>query len=124
MTTKILVVEDDPEILDMITIMLELRGFDVVIARDGTDGIDKALNESPDLIVTDLKMPGLGGIEMIRQLRSLVGRPTVPILAITGYEMDLATEAIRSGANRALAKPLDPDLLNVFIKDLLGRPPI
>ena len=124
MATKILVVEDDAELLNMITIMLEVRGFDVLIARNGTEGIDKARAESPDLIVTDLKMPTLDGIEMIKQLRSRADCPSVPILATTGYDMDLAMEAIRSGANRALAKPLDADLLHVFIKDLLGKTPV
>ena len=123
MVTKILVVEDDPTTLDMVTIMLQLRDYEIIVAKNGIEGIDKASAENPDLIVTDIVMPELNGIEMIKQLRSKSGRAGVPILVITGNDMENAKEAIRAGANRALAKPFSPDLLHVFIKDLLKKAP-
>lgn len=119
MATKILVVDDDLETLDVITLSLELRDFDVIVAKDGRDGIAKACAERPDLIVTDIKMPHLDGIEMIKMLRARPEGAIVPIVVMTGYEMDLAKEAIQAGANRSLAKPIYPDMLHHLIKRML-----
>lgn len=119
MTAKILIVEDDPETRDFATIVLELKGYDVVIARNGREGIDRARAEHPDLIVTDLRMPELNGLEMIRQLRRQPECSTVPILVITASQIDHAQDAIRAGASRALAKPFAPELLRSSIKELL-----
>ena len=119
MTAKILIVEDDPETRDFATIILELKGYDVVIARNGREGIDQARAEQPDLIVTDLRMPGLNGIDMIRQLRSQPECASVPIVVITASQMDHAQQAIRAGASRVLAKPFAPELLRASIKELL-----
>ena len=119
MTAKILIVEDDPETRDFATIVLELKGFDVVIARNGREGLDQALAEKPDLIVTDILMPGLNGLEMIRRLRSLPDCTRVPILVITASHADYAKEAILAGASRVLAKPFAPDRLRAGINELL-----
>jgi DNA-binding response OmpR family regulator len=121
MSAKILIVEDDPETRDFATIVLELKGYDVVIARNGREGLAQARTEHPDLIVTDLRMPELNGLEMIRQLRRQPESATVPILVITASQMDYAQQAIRAGASRALAKPFAPELLRASIKELLKK---
>jgi two-component system, OmpR family, alkaline phosphatase synthesis response regulator PhoP len=121
MANTILVVEDDLDTLDVITVSLELSDYEVIVARNGLEGIEKACAKRPDLIVTDLRMPHLDGIEMIRLLRSRPECASVPILVMTAYDMDLAKEAIQAGADRALAKPIYSDLFHVFIKDLLRR---
>ena len=119
MPTKILVVEDDSETREFITVMLELRDYEVITAKNGLEGIIKASLEQPDLVVTDLGMPGVNGIDLIKQLRSRSECAGIPILVITGYDMETANEAILAGANRALAKPLNPDIVHVFIKNLI-----
>jgi DNA-binding response OmpR family regulator len=121
MPTKILIVEDDRETREFITIMLELRDYEVIIAKNGLEGIVKACVDRPDLVMTDLGMPGVNGIDMIKQLRSRSECAGIPILVITGYDMETANEAILAGANRALAKPLDPDVVHVFIKSLIMK---
>ena len=121
---KILIVEDDLDTVAMITVMLELRNYEVIVARDGIEGINSACDLHPDLIVTDLRMPEIDGIEMIKLLRSDASCGTVPILVITGSSMELAKEAMEAGAGRVLRKPFSPDLLHVFIKDLLSKQPI
>jgi DNA-binding response OmpR family regulator len=79
--------------------------------------------ERPDLVITDIAMPRLNGIEMIKSVRhflSAVNR--VPILVLTGCFRDRAWEAISAGANRAFAKPVDPEILLAQVKDLLNPP--
>ena len=118
--SKILVVENDPETLDMITLMLERKGYEVLVARNGIEGVRVACDGNPDLIVTDYRMPQLDGVEMIKELRSMQNCASVPILVVTAESIELAKEAIKAGADRALAKPFTPDVLQAFIEDLLG----
>lgn len=119
--SKILVVEDDPDAGALMKSILELSGFKVVLAVDGVEGIEQARAESPDLIITDLAMPRINGIEMIQKLRATPEFKNTPILAITSYGMERALEGIRAGANRALARPIQNHLLLVFVFDLLRR---
>lgn len=121
MTHRILVVEDHPETRDGITIILELAGYEVIVANNGQEGIEKACSERPDLIITDLRMPQLDGLEMIKQLRARSDCEQVPILVTTAFHMRHTTDAIEAGANRALAKPIEPDLLCAFVKELLMK---
>jgi DNA-binding response OmpR family regulator len=118
---NILVVEDTADTAGFMKTFLELSGFDVVLAVDGLDGIEKAQAESPDLIITDIAMPRLNGLEMIRKLRRMPEFKTTPILAITSYGMNRAMEGIRAGANRAVARPIQNHLLLAFVIDLLEK---
>ena len=120
MAKKILVVEDDLDARSLIEAILKLSGFEVVLAADGQEGLERAQVESPDLIITDIAMPRLNGLGLIHELRASTDFKKTPILAITSYGMDKAMEAIRAGANRALARPVQNHLLLVFIFDLLS----
>ena len=120
MATKILVVEDHAETCDALTIWLEHKGYDVIVADDGLKGILMAAS-NPDLIIADLNLPNLDGIEMIKRLRATSEHLHTPILVVTAYDMQRAEQAIKAGADRVLAKPLDPDILTAFIKELLSR---
>ena len=121
MPKKILVVDDTPDARELMASILALEQFDVVLAADGMEGIEQARSESPDLIITDLTMPRLPGIEMIQKLRAMPEFKTVPILAVTSQGMERALEAIRAGANRALARPIENHLLLAFVFDLLKQ---
>ena len=118
---RILLVEDDPETLDSITLWLELAGFDVSVARDGRDALTVLSEETPDLIITDLVMPQVSGVDLINAVRnSMSSHKDIPILVVTGYYMDMATEALTAGADRAMGKPVDPEALAGTIRYLLG----
>ncbi len=117
--SKVLVVEDDSDARMLMTSILEHEQLDVVVARDGIEGLEQAHAESPDLIITDISMPRLTGREMIKRLRASPAHKDVPILAVTAYGIDRAMEAIKAGASRALARPFENHLLLVFVKDLL-----
>ena len=121
MPKKILVVDDTPDARELMASILALEQFEVVLAADGVEGIDQARSESPDLIITDLTMPRLPGLEMIHRLREMPEFKTVPILAVTSTGMERAVEAIKAGANRALARPIENHLLLAFVFDLLKK---
>jgi CheY-like chemotaxis protein len=119
---KILVVEDSFETRDSFTVLLELDGYDVIVANDGDEALAKALREVPDLVVTDVRMPHVNGIEMVRQLRKDPAFGSrVPILVVTGYAADYVEEAIAAGANHVLGKPVNPDELLALVASLLSK---
>ena len=119
MTEKILVVDDSRDTREMMTKLLELESFNVITAEDGRIGFDTAKAERPDIIITDINMPNLNGIEMIRLLRDEVDFSSVPIMAITAYGQNVAQEAVEAGANQATTKPIDFDKLIRGIRQLL-----
>jgi len=118
--SKILVVDDSDDTREMMAKLLELESFTVVTAEDGSAGLDTADAERPDLIITDVNMPRMNGIEMIKRLREQDGFATVPIMAITAYGNGVAKEALEAGANRAATKPIQFTELVVEIKELLA----
>jgi DNA-binding response OmpR family regulator len=118
-TEKILVVDDSSDTREMMTKLLELESFNVITAEDGRVGFDTAKAERPDIIITDINMPNLNGIEMIRMLRDEVDFSSVPIMAITAYGQNVAQEAVEAGANQATTKPIDFDKLIRGIRQLL-----
>ena len=119
MPKRILVIEDDPDARSLIETLLKQAGYDVLLAADGREGLEKTTNESPDLIITDIAMPRLDGLRLIQLLRTMPLFRNLPILAITSFGTERATEAIKAGANRALARPVRNELLLQFVKGLM-----
>jgi CheY-like chemotaxis protein len=119
--TKVLIVEDHTDTRELIAMLLNMEGYAVATAADGQQGISQASLLQPDIIVTDINMPKLSGIDMIRMLRKLPEFVSVPILVMTAYGNDIARDALTSGATQALTKPVDYDSLVGAIKDLLHQ---
>lgn len=119
MTEKILVVDDSSDTREMMAKLLEMESFNVITAEDGRAGFDTAKAERPDMIITDINMPNLNGIEMIRLLRREVDFGSVPIMAITAYGQNIAQEAVEAGANQATTKPINFESLIRGIRQLL-----
>ena len=118
---KILVVDDNLDTRELTHLHLTTEGFSVVIAVDGREGLYMARAENPDLIITDISMPGLSGIEMIKELRAtpeLQNTPVMVLSALGSAEMD---EAIKAGADRAMNKPVLLDSLVDEVRDMLSR---
>jgi DNA-binding response OmpR family regulator len=116
---KILVVDDSADTREMMAKLLELEAFNVVTAEDGRIGLEVADRELPDLIITDINMPNMSGIEMIRELRKQAWCQSVPIMAITAYGNGVAKDALEAGANRAATKPIKFNAVIVEIRELL-----
>jgi len=119
MDKKILVVEDDSDTREMLQAILGLESFAVVTAEDGRAGLDKAQADHPDLIITDIQMPRLDGIGLIRHLRADAEFRQVPIITITAYGRDLQQQALSAWADCLVAKPIDLEVLLGHITNLL-----
>jgi CheY-like chemotaxis protein len=119
---KILVVEDNTDSRNLLHFYFTSQGYNVVTAGDGTEGLYMTKAEKPDVIITDLTMPNLDGVEMIKQLRAEPETSQVAIVVYTAFGSDLTESAMQAGANKAFSKPFDLDDMVQFIGDLLERP--
>lgn len=118
---RILIADDDPQILRALRITLSARGYEVTTASDGRAALDAAAASHPDLVVLDLGMPGLSGVEVIQALR---GWTTVPILVVSGRtESWDKVEALDAGADDYVTKPFAADELLARLRALSRRLP-
>ena len=116
----ILLAEDHADSREMLAVMLEMDGYRVVRAQDGVEALDLARSDAPDLIITDVNMPRMNGIDLIRAIRAVEdGLSAVPIVAITAYGSSFCLEARDAGANEALAKPLGYENVQEVVSSLL-----
>lgn len=117
---KILVVEDEPNMVAGLRDNFEFEGYEVITARDGVEGLQRALEESPDLVVLDVMMPRLSGLEVCRQLRAK--RASIPIIMLTarGQEVDKVV-GLELGADDYVTKPFSIRELLARVKAILRR---
>jgi DNA-binding response OmpR family regulator len=117
---KILIVEDDVLMLEMMKTRLEGSGYEVVTAENGKDGSFKAMTDKPDLILADIMMPELDGVEMTKVIRSNSDLKEVPIIMVSALGRNEDIEgALAAGANDYIVKPYSASDLLKMIKDLL-----
>ena len=121
MPKKILVVEDNLDTRELIHLHLTTEGFTVVTASNGREGLYLASAEHPDLIITDISMPEIDGLELVRQLRTQSEFERLPILVLTAFGADQMDQAIQAGAHRALNKPVHFDGLIDDVRELLAE---
>ncbi len=120
MTKKILVVEDHPDISNILTCQLERLGFGVISVNNGMEGVEKAIEEKPQLILMDIRMPGMDGREATRKIRSNPETKDIPILATTVLFMESElNECIEAGCNDYIVKPFTLKQLASLIEKLL-----
>lgn len=121
MSKKILVIEDDDVMRALMRMSLEQDGYEVVTAEDGVRGYDTALFLKPDLIITDIRMPGADGIHVVRRVRDTDSLSDTPILVMTAFGTGSATFALQLGANAFEPKPVDPQSLLSTVRRLLAE---
>lgn len=117
---RILVVDDDENILELIKIYLLKEGYDVILARNGDEALDKMLQDPPHLMVLDIMMPGLDGWEVCRKLRNRGNRTPIILLTAKGEDYDKIL-GLELGADDYLTKPFNPRELLARIKAVLRR---
>jgi two-component system, cell cycle response regulator DivK len=118
----VLIVEDDPESRGFLVDLLNHHGFRTDAAHNGLQALDKALASTPDLVLADIVVPGIDGIELCRRLRADARTRAVPVVAVTGYEdRHYRVRAMEAGANRVLIKPLEPDSLIREVRELVTQ---
>lgn len=119
---KILIVDDSPSIRQTIKITLDSASYTIVEAFDGMDGLQKASTGGFDLIITDLNMPRMDGLEMIRKLRELPIMAGVPIIFLsTESDTGVKQQARAAGATGWLTKPFNPDRLVGVVAKVLAK---
>ena len=113
MTRKVLLIDDDKGIVEVIKNILEERDYDVIVAYDGKEGLEKIQSEVPDLIILDVRMPLMNGYEFIRALKAqkvIDGMPMIPVIVLTAKE-EMEEVFKMEGAKGYLVKPVDPGSL-------------
>lgn len=118
---KILVVEDDDVARELMCMVLVRRGYVVVSAEDGVRGYEEAVSALPDLIITDINMPGADGVHLVRRVRDTPAIAEVPILVTTGFGSGNATFSLAQGATAYEPKPLDPQSFLATVHRLLEK---
>jgi CheY-like chemotaxis protein len=119
---RVLVVEDSPTIVSVVKYFLELEGFEVFVAENGLLGLEMAVREQPDVIVSDVNMPGMGGVEMVKALRDDPRTSQVRILMLTSESsVESETEGLAAGADDYILKPVEPRRLAARVKALRAR---
>ncbi|CDM66616.1 response regulator [Pyrinomonas methylaliphatogenes] len=116
----ILVVEDFEDSRFMMRRLLEMCGYKVIEAINGREAIEKAQRESPDLILMDLSLPVIDGLEATRQMRQQPDLQRIPIIAVSAHDVrDFQAEALAAGCDYYIAKPVDFDQLESLLQRLL-----
>lgn len=119
MGKKVLVVEDHHDTSFLLCRLLKMEGYEVEHAIDGMVGFSAATSAHPDLIVTDIQMPRMDGIEMIKRIRESRPISGTPIIVMSAYGKRLINDAIEAGADAFVEKPIDLDNLLATIKSKL-----
>lgn len=118
MAERLLVVDDELSMTEFLEIMLSNDGYEVKTASSGEEGFEIFRNEEPDLVLTDVKMPGMSGLDLIREIHAI--DPLAPIIAITAFaSADDAVRAVREGAYDYISKPFQIEDLRVVIRSAL-----
>jgi len=121
MSKRILVAEDQDDLRSIIGLSLGSEGYEVATARDGLEALEIARRRPPDIVVTNLDMPRLDGLELIRRLRADLHLHNVPVIILSGTGHQHAEAIIRAGAYEFLCKPFDLALLAECVKLALNE---
>jgi len=120
---KILVVDDEAALRELLTVNLEMDGFEVVKACDGTDGVQQSLSQKPHMLILDLNMPGMDGFEVCRRLKSDPQTRSIPILVLSAYSQpEIKKRAFDLGATAYMEKPANLVELSNEVHRILNIP--
>jgi CheY-like chemotaxis protein len=108
--SKILIVEDNEKNMYLISYILKTKGYEIIKAATGEEGVELAIKEKPDLIIMDIQLPGIDGLETTKRIRASGADGNTPIIAITSYAMIGDKErALEAGCTGYIEKPINPD---------------
>lgn len=120
MPTTVLVVEDDPVIIDLLSLTLELEGWTVLWAKDAVSAFEIARADRPDIVVSDVMMPGRSGLDLIADLRADETTAAIPVILLSARALAAeVAEGYSAGAVDYVTKPFDPDDLVARIRTAL-----
>ena len=112
---RILLIDDEPDIVRVLSMSLKADGYDVIPAHSGTEGIEVFEKEKPEIVLTDIKMPGMDGIEVLKKVKSI--EPRSEVIIITGHgDIDNTIEALQYGASDFINKPVRDEALSIALQ--------
>jgi CheY-like chemotaxis protein len=119
---KILLVDDEAGFAELMRDLLEMDNYEVQLAHDGQEGLDKLQEFIPDVIISDVVMPRLSGFEMFKRVKAIPETAKIPFLFITGFQDDrVLSEARKIGVFGILKKPIDIEQIENRLRDLVGK---
>lgn len=122
MNNKILIIDDDLDTLRLVGLMLKRQGYEIITATNGKQGLEKTLEDKPQLILLDVMMPDMDGYEVARRLRENPITDGIPILMFTAKtQLDDKVAGFEVGVDDYLTKPTHPSELQAHVKALLSR---
>jgi len=122
MAKRILVIDDEPELVKAIQIRLERAGYETLVAHDGMEGLDKARKEKPDLILLDLMLPKMDGYKVCALLKRDRNYAKIPVIMLTARTLERhQKQGIEVGADAYITKPFQYEMVLAKIKELLGE---
>lgn len=120
-TLKVLIVDDEPDVVEILRYNLTKEKYEVFTAYNGIDALALAIKNTPDLIIMDIRMPGISGIETCRKIRLINSLKTTPVLFLTADSDEYTTlNAFEAGANHFITKPIRPSILLEMIQELFN----
>lgn len=120
---RVLIIEDNPNNMELMTFLLETQGYEVLQSFSGQDGIARALKDRPDFILLDIQLPDIMGTEVLQRIRRAPGGEHVPIIAVTSFAMAGDEERLlKAGCSGYIEKPINPDLVMDQIRRIVEKP--
>ncbi len=117
--SRVLVVDDDPGMLELMEVYISRQGFQVIGVPSGEDALGTLDDTQPDLVILDLVLPGMGGLDVLRQLKQAL--PRVPVVMVSGHgQARNIVESMRRGASDFLRKPFELEELDRVLQNVLG----
>ncbi len=117
-----LIIEDNPDNMELISFILEKGGYKTLKAETGEEGVDMTLNLRPDFVILDIQLPGIDGYEVLHRIRKSEVDGSIPIIAVTSYAMSGDREKLMdAGCNGYIEKPIEPGKLIGQIREAIGK---
>jgi CheY-like chemotaxis protein len=119
---RLLLVDDDPQVLEVFSELLTQVGYEIQSAENALAAVAAVVQHTPDLILADIRMPIVGGMDLVRELKSHADSKHIPVVAFTGYDSpEMREAALKAGYDDYLAKPADPGRFLDAVENLLER---
>jgi len=119
---KVLVIDDDPVIVQLLRVNFEIEGFEVVSAADGTEGFERAKADRPDVVLSDIMMPRMDGLQLVTQLKSHASTRALPVILLSAKAQNAEVQqGLDAGADDYVTKPFDPLELIDRVNAVLAR---
>lgn len=119
---RVLVVDDDPQVLKLLRVNFELEGFEVMSATNGEEALELVRGDTPDVVVCDVMMPGIDGLEVVRRLRAHPDTVSLPLVVVSAKAQQADVRAgLKLGADEYVTKPFDPAELIEIVQRLLDE---